>query len=646
MDRGRAGAWVLAALAPAAFLALDPGGWYPFGDATWLAVSVLVPLGAALVWRDRPVRVERPLAVALAALLGLLGLAAMVGDDPLYAWIGTPERRLGVLTWVLCAVALLAGRSLDPERDGPRVAVGLVLAALGVGTVATAEALGWRAGPIGLGGDRLTGTFGSAAYLGSAAALLLPIAVGVGLDHRFGRAVRAAAAVGAVLVGVALAGAGTRSAWVGLAAAVAVGGWCRRGALSGHGRSALVAGLVAVAALGVVAVVTPVGERLTSAFDADAPGGRGRVDEWRVAARVVARHPVLGVGPEGYRTAFAEGADAAYERAHGRDPLPDRAHSVVLDLALAGGVGALAAWLAVLGLVGCSLLRALRAGRPWVAGAAAGLLAHWVGQLLLFPAVELEPVAWLLAGVVVAATAPVSSRRVLGVDPGDQATVGATRARVVPSWATAGLLLVALLAAVTGTLGLVADRRAERAALALARGDGATAAREAEAAADLRPDVLRYRLLEARARVADGQGTVAGLASVDEALDLSPGDPIAQRERARLLVDRARATRVPVHAEQARRYLDGLLDDDPVNAALWRLAGDAAQVDGDATATERAWRRAADLAPDDPDPWTDLAQLYLATDRPDDARRAVANALDRDPDDARARQVGARLPGP
>src|SRR5690606_23151568 len=137
--------------------------------------------------------------------------------------------------------------------------------------------------------------------------------------------------------------------------------------------------------------------------DDDAPGGRGRIDEWRVATRVIADHPVLGVGPEGYRIAFAGGVDDGYEVAHGRDPQPDRAHSGPLDVTLAGGVPALLAWGAGAALVVRAAWRALRRGPPLVAGLAAALVAHLVGQLTLFPLAEVEPVAWLLAGLVLAA---------------------------------------------------------------------------------------------------------------------------------------------------------------------------------------------------------------------------------------------------
>jgi hypothetical protein len=84
----RAGPVLLGALAPAAALAVDPAGWYPFGPAKWLAVSVLGLAGAAAVLASRPVAVpdlasavDQPAFVQDVAF-GPLGLvaAAWTGD--------------------------------------------------------------------------------------------------------------------------------------------------------------------------------------------------------------------------------------------------------------------------------------------------------------------------------------------------------------------------------------------------------------------------------------------------------------------------------------------------------------------------------------------------------------------------------------
>lgn len=584
----RSPAWLIAALAPVTLLSVDPWGWYPFGPVAWLAVSALVPAGAALVLARRPARLApAPTAVA-AGLVAWLALAAAIGEDGLYAWVGTPERHLGVLTWVLALVAFVVGQTLGAD-DGRPVATGLIVAGLGVGAVATAEALGWEPAVLDV-DSRLSGTLGSPAYLGAAAALLLPALAGVAADATWGRRHRVAAAIGAGVLAVALVGSGARAAWVGTAAAAAAVGWARREAVAARvarrrGAAVALVGALA-AALAVVVVAGPVGARLAGTFDADEPGGRGRLDEWRVAARVVADHPVTGVGPEGYRIAFAEGVDADYERAHGRVPQPDRAHSAPLDLALAGGLPAAAAWLALVVLVGRAAVAVLRTGAPWLAGLAAGLLAHVAGSLFLFPLVELEPMVWLLAGIVLAAGP-------LAASPGAGAV-----SRIAPRPVLAALAVVSALAVVAGVLDVAADRHARRAGDAVAVGDGGRGADEAAAAVDLRPDVVRLHLLDARARIADQQGIVAGLAAVDEALAVSPGDPIARRERARLLVARAEATRAPAHVDTARAELDRMLADDPLDSGSWALASVAAALDGDEAAARAARRRAEDLGAD------------------------------------------------
>ncbi|MDQ1375055.1 MAG: hypothetical protein QOJ09_2393, partial [Actinomycetota bacterium] len=188
---------VIAAL-PAGVLVVDPGGLAPFGPAKWLAVSVLVLAGAtAVAVRRGPVEVARRPALAWAAFLVIVGLAAAFGLDRLYAWTGTPERHLGALTWVLCAVAFFTAQALRPGER--RAVFAVAVAACGLaGAWTVAEVLGWEPMRLVGTGNRPVGPFGSSAYLGAALALLVPIAVGVASDESWSAARRRLAALAAI----------------------------------------------------------------------------------------------------------------------------------------------------------------------------------------------------------------------------------------------------------------------------------------------------------------------------------------------------------------------------------------------------------------------------------------------------------------
>ncbi len=463
----------------------------------------------------RPVRIAVSPSLAALTLVGALVLGALFGSDELYAWIGTPERHLGVLAWMLALLAFVVGQSLE---DGDRrfVGTGLVVAGVGLGLAGVGEAAGWEPAVFDV-DDRLSGTLGSPAYLGAATALVLPALIGVTLDRSWSGWLRATAGAAAAGSTVALVGSGARAAWVGLAVAAVLCAWAQRRRINSRRRAATLVAGAGAAVLGLLVVVGPSGERIASAFESGEPGGRGRLDEWRVAAHVIVEHPLVGVGPEGYRIAFREGVDERYQQAHGRDPLPDRAHSTPLDLLLAGGVFALVAWLALVLLVGRAVLVVMRGDRLWLVGVAAGLVAHFVGGLFLFPIAELEPVVWLLAGLVLAASPSFVD------SPSPQRSLAVHRTLPVL------LGLLAVVAFVAGVLDMAADRQAARAADSLAEGDTGAAVDAAANAARLRSDVVRLHLLEARARVADEQGTITGLAAVSDALSVSPADPIARR---------------------------------------------------------------------------------------------------------------------
>ena len=585
-----AGGWWAAALVTGAVLAFDPGGSAPFGPAKALVVPVTV---FGLLAAHGRLRVHRPSAIAWAAFLTWALVATALALDGWPAWVGTYERRFGFATWVLAAAAFVAGQQLDP--DGRRRVVQAAALAAGVsGVVVLLELAGVRAVDLVGAGDRPVGTMGSSAFLGAAMALAVPVAA-VGAGSARGRA-RAALAGGAALGAVALVASGARAAWVGVLVAGALVLWRRRP------RPALVVA-TAVALVG-LAAVTGVSGRVPDALTTDRGGVGGRLDEWRVALAVIADHPVTGAGPEGYRIAFGRAVDDDYEQTHGRDPVPDRAHSAPLDVA------------ATTGLPGLALLAALvvvvaRAHGREELPLVAGVVGYGAQSLFLFPLAELDPVAWLLAGAALAAGGAAEVRL----------------PRVLPVVAAAGF-------AVAGVLGVVADRQAR--------------AGDPSAAADLRPDVVRYRLAEAAEHEAVGSsaGLDRAIASVDRARGVSPLDPAVRSEWTRLLLARAQRTGTPRHVRLARAALEDLADLDPRNAEVLLRLGVARALDGDDRAAERAWLDAERLAPRSAAASVDLALAYERQGRAGEAAVQAERALARDPGNPDATEVLRRLREP
>ncbi len=607
------------ALSVTTFVAVTPGGWSPFVSARWWCVSTLTSLLAAQVFRS--VRHERvtllpPVARrAWYVVLAALTIAAAVNDDVPTAVLGEPSRHLGLVTWVLCALAFACGAVLGGGSDGHRrrrtLAWGLLVAVALAGAWCIVELL--TGPPIDVAGttDRLLGPFGSAAYLGAACCLGLPATVGVAADRSSGRVARFGALLVTVAGVVAVVGSGSRAAWFALAAAAGVAAAASHGRApvgADHHTAAVGATVGAAAAIG-IGVFVAAGPGFGAIVARD-HGASSRIDEWRVAIEVLSEHPA-GVGPEGYRIAIADGVDGAYERQYDRDDaLPDRAHSGPLDVALAGGVAAGLAWLVLQVHLARRCWRALRRGAPILGGLAAGVLAYGIAQLLLFPIGELDPLWWLVAGCVIGATA----------GDGDSGPVG-VRAPPVRriEWvrtATAGLAaIVAVGACIAGVAAVAADRLAGD-AIRHATSDPARALRDAERAVRLRPDDTHLRLLAASTRAA----TVT-LADIDRAIGAAraaqaytPHDPEVREVLGMLLIERAVATGALDDVAASVGHWRGAVAVDP-HRADWQIAlGQALALADDAAGARAAWERAAALDPDDPRAPALLEALVAVTD--------------------------------
>ncbi len=600
-DRRPSLVWVpAAALLLAVAGAVDAAGFRPFTTARWAAVGVAAAVAAAATrWR-----VPRVIGLAWLGLLAWTALATWVALDPLLAALGHPRRHLGLAGWVVMALAFAAGTGLPAAAVRRRLGPAAVVAAAVTGAGALADLAGWDPAGVRFAGGRTGGLLGQPAYLAAAVLLLAPVAAGVALDRAAGRWWRVAAAAAVGSCSAALVASGTRGAWAGAAAAAAVAVVAaaprlRFRAPRAVGQHAYAAGPVLVAgAVAAVALVVVAAPRLAATLDPSSPGGRGRLDEWRVAAAVVADHPVAGVGPEGYRLAAPAHIDDAYTRRHGRDEVVDRAHDGLLDVAAGAGLPAAVLYGGLLAAVVVAAVRVVRRPPdPVVAGAALALVAWVTQQLVSFPIAEVDPAAWLLAGVVVVAARPAAA-------PPPRRSWVVTAGRVA-----AGVAAVALVFA--GATALVADRDLGRAGRL--RAGSVAAVLAADRATALRPDDVDAWYVAARLAAAR-PGLLAvdsGLDRVEAGLRRSPRDPALRALDEELLAERALRSGLPADLDAAEAASRALVADDPSGPAHHRLLGLvlAARGGADRDEAEAELRRALDLDPHDAAARDALARL-------------------------------------
>ena len=212
---------------------VDPDGWFPFSVVKWWLLVAGGALALASVLAQRCVRAERSVVVAWGVTL-LVVVAAASTAPGLRPWVGSAERHFGVLAFVVFFAWWLVGRSIAVDHDALELLRRwCVVAGAAMSLWAALELAGLEPVAVASGSDRLTGPYGSAAYTGAGAILLLgPALQGV---RRGGRDAVAGALVAFGLV-VTIIATQSRSAIVGLAFVVVVAAVCResRSRVTGH----------------------------------------------------------------------------------------------------------------------------------------------------------------------------------------------------------------------------------------------------------------------------------------------------------------------------------------------------------------------------------------------------------------------------
>lgn len=594
-------------------VALTPLVWNPTGLNQFHAPKVLVVSTAclvgvtALLWSDQ-LRLP-PWWRWGVAFLGVLAASAAANGHWRVTVIGYSDRHAGLLMWLMIALGLLLGTGLT-RQERQLVSDAVVLAAVLVSLAAMLQMI--DVGPFGdtsLSDGRPTATYGSAAYSGAYLATALPLAW-VRARTTSGARLRLLAAAAAVFIAVGLALTGSRAAWIGGLGAMAALFWLRPADRRAVGR-ALAAALFL---LGVMVVVAEPLRRRLQGLGLDGSGTvSGRFALWRGIWPTVGERPFLGWGPDRTRSQFPLELPPDFDTVFGSDTIPDRAHNVVGDLAIWGGLAIVVVAFIVAVQIVRSTVGWLWRDDPLSHGLLAATLAYGVHLLFNFPAYELDVSVAVLLG---AGLSPASQPVALG---------DWLRRTLVPVSVS-----LAILIAIWGGALVASDTAAIRAV------EG-----ERDGSADVgglwnRAVKLSFRdsgMLEAKARSAMRRGDVeAAIRAADQAVD-TYGDPYTEELAALVRVNlfASGASNDLTMLEAGSERFESLAERWPTRTSVLRGLAVARYLSGDTVGSIEAVSAAVVLQPDDPALVDYLVRLVREVGPEPGVIEAVEQAIERSP---------------
>ena len=578
--------------------------------AAWIAGAAARPQApAAGPGRRRPAAFDL-LDLAIALFAAWQVVAALAAPVAVTAWFGAYNRLGGALFWLaLAALAVLARRLAADPRTLDALLWPVAALPVLAGGAALAQALGaapvWPAGHWALG--RAVGTTGNPVTLAGLCLIVVWLGA-LAATSVLPRALKWWCALGCALGLVGLVLAVSRAAY----ASLLVGALVLATVWAVRGERRRLAGLAGVAAAVLLAtfLYTPgpgwfggaLFERVHN--QASAPGVKlgqldaGRVAFWKVALRGVRHRPVTGYGPGSYIVAYRRFATGTTAQDRPMSAVTD-AHSLPLGMAVESGLPGLLLALAVAGVAGLALWRAMRgdgwrraaaregAGDPVVAEQATAAAAFAAAAVAFLTVSPTEPalLAALVAAIGVGVGAPVPQGAARTVRGGVW-TLGPSRRLV---WARAAAMAACLLgAAIAAALGvqLVRADAALDAAVAAAGSAGRatpaslSAADDARRAVDLMPWVPVYSQTAGRMLASTGRADPAVLGQaaslLQKSLRLDPTQPGPHVDLAKLALRRGD---VPGAMTQIAA---GLAADPhhPVLQGLWGYAAVSALKDG------------------------------------------------------------------
>lgn len=560
-------------------------------DVPKLTLLILGSAAASLLWVFEALRSRegpgpsRILFAPAAAVLLPLFISWIFSPYPGWAAVGHYTRFMGLLPYVFTILfGLLASEYLVGRVNVLVRALVFVAGAIslyGVLQVLGLDPMNWRTQGV------ASSTLGNPNFTGGFLAISLPLVLGIWVEERR----TALAAGGAALIVCGLIVTQSEGAWAAAMAGLllSIGVYGGRRWRKAPAAGVIAASAVAILLLGVVAatlVVDDVPDRLATADR--------RGDWWIAAVSMALDHPLAGKGPNSFTLENPRYQPVTYATL---PTLTDDPHSVPLAfLASTGLLGA--GWLIGIGLAARRFIAAPtnRMFVPALQGAAA---AYVVQALVSVDTVALRTAGWTVAGGLAAAVFEVPR----GKRPATRRSLD-IRSRVFV--AVAGL--AAATAVWWGVTLLIADIQFRSAQQLFSRGQGTPALQMFDAAVDLRPDVQYRRMFGLRIGDAAIATAEAGATELSDSL-------------------------FDIAAEQLRFVED--VPHLPTISDYAQLLERRAEFDRSAAADALVLhRRAASIAPRDPDFLLPAARFLIETGESRDVERMLSPVADqlRDPE--------------
>jgi O-antigen ligase len=620
--------WALAAALFLTPLAMNPWGLSPGGPvkdaAMWAAAAVV---GALLLhlWllRSRMATVPRRLAGPAAFwILTLVVSTAVAVSRPAGAW--------AVLDVLPFAVVAVGAADVSRRTSGRRRLVGAWVASAGcVSAYALLQHFGLSLTPAADGQalQRATGTLGQPTYLAAFLAAALPFGFAL-LNRR--RAARWASPC-IVLILLALTASYSRAGWVAAAVGSLVAILAARGAWNRAGRRRIAVSLAAGLALGCALVMVDLQRPRQTHFERFGRFENGsdsnwndRTRFWEVAGQAIRERPLLGWGPDGFRSA-APVVDRDWSNFVAPLSFPHpNVHNEFFTAALDGGLLGLVAWgLVVLGLASAASDAARRetgGGRVAMAGAYGSVVAFIV-QGLATPRAPVTSLGLAVCWGVVAGTmargAAAHGRR---APRPARAAAGALGAAAVAGALACAFLAVTLTAADVLSYQGVRDLRALRLDAALGRFQAAARWNPME------PDQRRLvgETAVRLARISRGSERVSAARAAEAAYRANsvaePGNGFWRAGRAQSLIY--------LDLPSARAEMETAVTLYPLSAHIRYVDAVVCRAEGRPMAERAALDAATICGSVEPEPYIRLAEIFRAEGQPDKSESLLTYAAD------------------